>query len=199
MLPRWRGAAPIQRALLAGDTQTGITIMQMDAGLDTGGILLQEALPIAPDDTTGTLHDKLAALGGRLIVSALAVAPAPRPQDDTRATYARRIDKADTHIDWGCPAQEVERQVRAYDPAPGAQTSLDRQVMKIWRARMEPGVSAAPGTVCAAGAAGIVVACGRDGLRVTELQRAGGKRLAAGEFLTGCRLDAGTRLGAHDG
>jgi methionyl-tRNA formyltransferase len=198
LLPRWRGAAPIQRALLAGDTHTGITIMQMDAGLDTGSMLIQEALPILPDDTAGTLHDKLAALGARLIVSALALPPHPQPQDATRATYARRIGKEETEIDWHRPAEEIERQVRAYEPTPGAQTRFDGKTLKIRRARVEPGVSAPPGAVHATGLDGIVVACGRDGLRVMELQRAGGRRLTAGEFLAGSRLAAGARLGAEN-
>ena len=199
LLPRWRGAAPIQRALLAGDATTGITIMQMDAGLDTGPILLQEVLPIAPSETTGTLHDKLAALGARLIVTALAARPAPLLQDAALATYARRIAKEEAVIDWRRAADEIERQVRAFDPAPGAQTRLDGHALKVWRARVERGVSGGPGTICAAAPDGIVAACGRDGLRVTELQRAGGRRLPAGEFLAGFRLAAGAVLGADRG
>ena len=198
LLPRWRGAAPIQRALLAGDTATGITIMQMDAGLDTGAMLLQEPLPIAPDDTSGTLHDRLAALGARLIVRALEAAPHPQPQDEARATYARRIRKEEAEIDWTRPAEEIERQVRAFDPVPCAQTRLDGERLKIWRARVERGATGRPGAICAAGSAGMVVACGRDGLRVTELQRAGGKRLAAAEFFAGFDLGAGALLGAGD-
>ena len=199
LLPRWRGAAPIQRALLAGDASSGITIMRMDAGLDTGPILLQEALPIAPAETAGTLHDKLAGLGARLIVRALATQPEPQQQDESRATYARRVDKAEASVDWRRSAQEIERQVRALDPVPGAQTRLGGRGLKIWRARVESGVSADPGAVCAAGPDGILVACGRDGLRVTELQRAGGKRMPAGEFLAGCRLAEGAVLGTADG
>ena len=195
LLPRWRGAAPIQRALLAGDAATGITIMQMDAGLDTGAILLQEPLPIAPDDTAGTLHDKLAALGARLIVRALAARPDPQSQDESRATYARRIRKEEAEIDWRRPAEEIERQVRAFDPAPGTQTRLNGGPLKIWSARIERGATGLPGAICAAGPAGIVVACGRDGLRVTELQRAGGRRLAAAEFLAGFKLGSEARLG----
>jgi len=199
LLPRWRGAAPIQRALLAGDARSGITIMQMDAGLDTGPILLQEALTVAEDETAGTLHDKLAALGARLIVRALEASPAPQPQDATRATYARKLAREEAQIDWHRPAEEIERQVRAFDPAPGAETRVDGTVVKIRRARIERGTTGAPGTACAAGPDGLVVACGRDGLRVLELQRAGGRRLSVGEFLAGFRLAAGTRLGPGHG
>ena len=199
LLPRWRGAAPIQRALLAGDDETGITIMQMDAGLDTGAILLQKALAISPGDTTGTLHDRLAALGANLLLQALASNPAPRPQDSTAATYAARIGKEDTGIDWARPAAEIERQVRAFDPAPGAQTRCNGVTLKIWRARVEPGAAGAAGSVREAGANGIVVACGRDALRIIELQRAGGKRLPAQAFLSGFKLAHGARLGAAGG
>ncbi len=199
LLPCWRGAAPIQRALLAGDLQTGITIMQMDAGLDTGAILLQEPLPIAAEDTAGTLRDKLAALGARLIVSALAASPPPQPQDERRATYAPRIRKEEADIDWRRPAKEIERQVRAFDPTPGAQTHLDGRALKIWRARVERGITGSAGTACAAERGGIVVACGQDGLRVTELQRAGGRRLPASEFLAGCKVPVGAKLGTRDG
>jgi len=199
LLPRWRGAAPIQRALLAGDTHTGITIMQMDEGLDTGAILLQEPVVIAADDTAGTLHDKLAALGARLIVRALEAPPLPQPQDASRATYAARITKGDAEIDWGRPAQEIERQVRAFDPAPGAQSGLDGVVLKIWRARSGPAISGAPGTVCAAAADGIVVACGTGTLRILELQRAGGIRLPAQAFLSGFRLARGASFGTKHG
>jgi len=198
LLPRWRGAAPIQRALLAGDSATGISIMQMDEGLDTGPVLLQEALAISPDDTAGTLHNKLAALGAQLLLRALAEQPVPRSQDERQATHAARIAKGEAEIDWRRQAAEIERQVRAFDPAPGAQTRLDDAVLKIWRARAEPGTSAAPGTVCAADAGGIVVACGSNVLRIAELQRAGGRRMTADAFLSGCKLDRGTRLGtAH--
>jgi methionyl-tRNA formyltransferase len=199
LLPRWRGAAPIQRALLAGDATTGITIMQMDEGLDTGPILLQEAIPISADDTAGTLHDKLAALGAKLVIEALATNPVPRAQDARTATRAPRIAKGEADIDWRNPAAEIERQVRAFDPAPGAQTRMDGATLKIWRGRIERRVSAAPGTVCAAGPDGIVVACGVDALRITELQRAGGKRLAAGAFLTGFKLAPGARFGPGNG
>ena len=197
LLPRWRGAAPIQRALLAGDAETGVTIMQMNEGLDTGPMLLARALPIAPQDTTGTLHDKLAALGAQLLIETLASHPAPRAQDDAAATYAPRITKSEAGIDWRQPAAQIERQVRAFDPAPGAQTLLDGAPLKIWRARVDP-AAGAPGTVVAAGPDGIVIACGAQALRVTELQRAGGKRLPAQAFLSGHRIERGARLGGGD-
>jgi methionyl-tRNA formyltransferase len=200
LLPRWRGAAPIQRALLAGDAVTGITIMQMDEGLDSGPILLQEAIPIAAEDTAGSLHDRLAALGAELLIEALAGNPAPRVQDAALATRAPRIAKGESDIDWRRPAGEIERQIRAFDPEPGAQTRHRGALFKIWRGRAERGASAAPGTVSAAGPEGIVVACGVDALRITELQRAGGKRLAAGAFLSGFKLAPGARLGpGNDG
>jgi len=199
LLPRWRGAAPIQRALLAGDTATGVTIMQMEAGLDTGPILLQETVAIATDETAGTLHDRLAALGARLIVRALAEQPAARQQDDARATYAPRISKDEFELDWRRPAVELERQVRAFNPAPGAVTQLGAAAVKIWRARVQPGVTGTPGTVSAVGPDGIAVACGKDGLRISELQRAGGKRLSAQAFLAGFKLEPGVRFGRGHG
>lgn len=197
LLPRWRGAAPIQRALLAGETATGVTIMQMDKGLDTGPILLQETVPITAKDTAGTLHDKLAALGARLILRALAEHPAPRPQDDAAATYAARLGKGESEIDWRRPAVEVARQVRAFNPSPGAFTRLGPVTLKIWNARPVPQTSGLPGTICAATADGIVIACGSGALHVTELQRAGGKRLPTGAFLAGFNLEPGMRLGYH--
>lgn len=195
LLPRWRGAAPIQRAILAGDAQTGITIMQMDAGLDTGAILLQEAIPIGVDDTAQSLHDRLAKLGGQLIVRALAAPLAARRQDSTAATYADKIDKREALIDWSENAETIERKVRAFNPVPGASSTFNGERIKIWRARLERGVSAPPGTVCETGPAGIVVACGSNGLRLLELQRAGGKRLPAAVFMAGADLARGARLG----
>ncbi len=195
LLPRWRGAAPIQRAILAGDAQTGITIMQMDAGLDTGAILLQEAVPISGDDTAQSLHDRLAALGGRLIVQALSAPLVARRQDGTVATYAAKIDKREALIDWSEKATIIERKVRAFNPVPGASSVFNGERIKIWRAQAERGVSAPPGTVCEAGAAGIIVACGGDGLRLLELQRAGGKRLPAAAFIAGFAMARGARFG----
>jgi methionyl-tRNA formyltransferase len=196
LLPRWRGAAPIQRAILAGDVTTGITIMQMDAGLDTGAILLQEAIPIRDDDTAQTLHDRLAELGGRLVAHALGSPQVPRPQDDACATYADKIDKREARIDWSDSAAVIDRKVRAYDPVPGASSTLNGSSIKIWRARIEYGVNAPAGMVCETGPAGIVVACGHGGLRLLELQRAGGKRLPVSAFIAGFDVARGARLGA---
>jgi methionyl-tRNA formyltransferase len=200
LLPRWRGAAPIQRALLAGDPVSGVSIMQMDAGLDTGPVLLREAVDIAPDETGGTLHDKLASLGARLIVAALerisrGVAQAtPQPADG--ATYAPKIGKAEARIDWTRPAIEIERQIRAFNPFPGALARLRADDIKVWRstqvsaAPVAPGVGS-PGAILRVGDAGIEVACGVGALRLTELQRAGGKRLSADAFLRGCAVAPG--------
>ena len=194
LLPRWRGAAPIQRALLAGDATTGISIMQMDAGLDTGPVLLEEAVAIAADDTAQTLHDRLASLGARLIVRALAEIPRPRPQDAAAATYAAKIDKREARIDWSSSAETIERQVRAFNPVPGAATAYGEIALKIWRASLVAGIDDAPGRVVAADATGIMVAAGKHAIRITELQRAGGKRVAAASFLAGCALAPGERL-----
>jgi methionyl-tRNA formyltransferase len=191
LLPRWRGAAPIQRALLAGDRETGVTIMQMDEGLDTGAILLQRAIPIEPHDTAGTLHEKLAALGAELLLEALAARPAPRAQDGAAATYAPRIEKREAEIDWRQSAHAIALQVRAFNPAPGAQTRLDGAVLKIWSAQPQAGRGGEPGTVTETGPAGIVVACGEDALRITELQRSGGRKLPAQAFLAGHPLARG--------
>lgn len=195
LLPRWRGAAPIQRAILAGDAKSGISIMQMDEGLDTGPILVQEAVPIAATETSQSLHDKLAQLGARLIVQTLADSPTPRPQPSTGVTYAAKIEKSEATLDWRDSAAQLERKIRAFCPAPGASTSLTGLPIKIWAATVLPGERAQPGTIAAADAHGIVVACGENALRITELQRAGGKRLSAAAFLSGMPLRPGTRFG----
>lgn len=195
LLPRWRGAAPIQRAVLAGDRETGITIMQMDAGLDTGAILLQEKIALNDDDTAQTLHDKLAHLGARCVVRALKENPAPRAQDDTAATYADKITKAETVIDWARSAGDICRQIRAFDPVPGAVTTLDGATLKIWRAQPLAHEAVTPGTVMSARGSGIVVAAGGGAVNVIELQKAGSKRLAAAAFLAGAKLAPGARLG----
>lgn len=197
LLPRWRGAAPIQRALLAGDEDTGITIMRMDAGLDTGPVLAQQRIAIAAEDDAQSLHDKLAALGARMIVSALEAAGAGRaravPQPAQGVTYARKIEKRETEIDWRRPATQIERAVRALRPTPGAAARLRGAPIKIWRASVRGGAGGA-GTVLAASAEGVLVACGEGALLATELQRAGGKRLAAADFLRGCAIAPGERL-----
>ncbi len=197
LLPRWRGAAPIQRALLAGDARSGISIMQMDRGLDTGPVLAAESIPIAADDTSASLHDKLAKLGARLIVSTLARLERGQlhaePQADAGASYAAKIVKAEAEIDWNEAAPVIERKVRAFDPLPGASTTIRTVALKIWRARVIA-AEGVPGAILEAGPEGIVVACGAGALRVQELQRAGGRRLAAGQFLAGFHIAAGERL-----
>jgi len=199
LLPRWRGAAPIQRAIEAGDGETGVTIMQMDAGLDTGAMLLREALPITPTDTAASLHDKLALQGGRLLVDALATFDqlVPTPQPSEGVTYAAKITKSEAGIDWTRPAEELARRVRAFNPFPGATSTLLGTPLKIWRAEPTSG-SGEAGTVLTAGdvADGILVACGKDALRLTELQKPGSKRLAAADFLRGFPIAAGARFSA---
>lgn len=183
LLPRWRGAAPIHRAIEAGDAETGITIMQMDAGLDTGDMLLIGREPIGPGDTTAALHDRLAALGGRLIVEALQAPALTRtPQPAEGVTYAHKIEKAESAIDWRQPAVEIERRLRAFDPFPGGVATLGADVLKVWRAELAAG-EGEPGSVIAVDAAGPAVACGRGALRLTELQRPGGKRTSAAQLL----------------
>ncbi|MBX3675925.1 MAG: methionyl-tRNA formyltransferase [Rhodocyclaceae bacterium] len=197
LLPRWRGAAPIQRAILAGDSETGVTIMRMEAGLDTGPMLLRESLAIAEGDTAATLHDKLAELGARLIVEALPrlergeLAGEIQPSDGV--SYAPKLEKAEAALDWRRPAVELDRAVRAFNPFPGAFGQVDGQVIKVWRAERVSG-QGVPGIVLAAGADGIVVACGEGALCLTELQKSGGKRLAAADFLHGFPLKPGQRL-----
>ena len=196
LLPRWRGAAPIHRAIEAGDAETGVTIMQMDAGLDTGDMLLVERLPIE-DDTTGTLHDRLAVLGGRLIVEALELAACgglrPVPQPAEGVTYAHKIEKAEAALDWMHSAAVLERRVRAFNPFPGAGATLGGEAVKVWAARAEAGGAdgAVPSQVLAAGPDGIRVMTGDGVLRLTELQRAGGKRLPVADFLRGFPIASG--------
>ncbi|MDR1934922.1 MAG: methionyl-tRNA formyltransferase [Candidatus Accumulibacter sp.] len=194
LLPRWRGAAPIQRAILAGDAESGVCVMQMEATLDTGPVLRRGRLPIAADETAGSLHDKLARLGARLIVETLADLPgAPTPQDGDGVTYAAKIDKAEAPLDWRSSAAQLERKVRAFNPFPGAVAILDGAPIKVWRAAcLSAGTGgAAPGRVVSAGADGIVVACGEGALRLAELQKAGGRRLSAAQFLSGHPLRPG--------
>ncbi|MBT9502198.1 MAG: methionyl-tRNA formyltransferase [Burkholderiaceae bacterium] len=195
LLPRWRGAAPIHRAIEAGDGETGITIMQMDAGLDTGAMLLKEAVVIRPDDSTASLHDRLADLGGRLIVEALQTSELqPTPQPAEGVTYAHKIEKAESAIDWALPARQIERRLRAFDPFPGASTVIEGEVIKVWRAELVDQAGPA-GTVLALDDTGPVVACGEQALRLTELQRPGGKRQPARAFLQAKPLAPGVILG----
>ena len=201
LLPRWRGAAPIHRAIEAGDTQTGITIMQMDAGLDTGDMLLVLPCAMAPNDTTAVLHDRLAALGGEAIVQALASLDSlpHRPQPEEGVNYAHKIDKAEAALDWVLSAELLARRIRAFDPFPGMTvpltTEAGSETLKIWQAVAEPLASPAePGTVLSADASGVRVACGEGQLCLTQLQRPGGKRLSAADFLRGCPLQPGRRL-----
>lgn len=201
LLPRWRGAAPIHRAIEAGDAQTGVTIMQMDAGLDTGDMLLIERLPIQAHDTTGSLHDRLATLGGRLIVEALEIAACgglkAEKQPAEGVTYAHKIEKAEAAIDWTAPAETLARRVRAFNPFPGAATALAGEAIKVWSAHAEAAaVQGTPGQVLAAEGSGIRVVTGGGVLVLTELQRAGGKRLAAADFLRGFALAPGQVLDA---
>ena len=197
LLPRWRGAAPIQRALLAGDASTGVSIMQMDAGLDTGPVLLAEPMPIRDEDTAQTLHDRLAQLGAALLVQALDRIEAgtlqAQPQSAAGATYAPKIDRAEARIDWSRPAAEIWRKVRAFNPHPGAQTRLGGNDVKIWQAALASGRGAA-GSVVESGPRGIVVACGDGSLRIEALQRAGGRRLTAAEYLSGHGIKPGERF-----
>lgn len=192
LLPRWRGAAPIQRAILAGDAETGVCIMQMEAGLDTGPVLRSQAILIAQNDTAGTVHDKLAELGARLVVGTLAELPiTARPQPESGVTYAAKIEKAEARLDWHLPAAEVERRVRAFNPFPGALASFDGHSVKVWRAECVS-TEGEPGRILAADKHGIVVGCGQNALRLLELQKAGGRRLSADQFLAGTPLSVGT-------
>jgi len=196
LLPRWRGAAPIHRAIESGDLETGVTIMEMEEGLDTGPMLLMERIAIEDSDTTGTLHDKLALLGGRMIVEALrkmeagALPAVPQPEDGV--TYAAKISKEEAKLDFSLPADVLARKVRAFNPFPGAHGQAGGVTVKVWHAQAVDG-KGQPGQVLSADAQqGIVVACGAGALRLTELQKPGGKRLAAAEFLKGFSFDGVT-------
>ncbi|HQT61771.1 MAG TPA: methionyl-tRNA formyltransferase [Acidiphilium sp.] len=191
LLPRWRGAAPIHAAVLAGDTQTGVTIMQMDEGLDTGAMLLAESLPIGPEDTTADLHDRLAALGARLILKALQADCIPVPQPEIGATYAPKLSKADAVIDWSTPAAAILRRIRAFQPWPGTETRLDGETLKILRADAAEG-QGEPGTVLDDR---LTIACGEAAIRLTLVQRAGRAAMPAEAFLRGHSVGIGTRLG----
>lgn len=188
LLPRWRGAAPIQRAILAGDAESGVTIMQMAEGLDTGDILLAEALPIGPVTTAGELHDALAPLGARLVAEVLRQLPAgtlrPVPQDESRVTYAAKLDKAEAVVSWSAPAVEVDRRIRGYSPWPGATARWQGEPVKLYRSRLLDVAAngAAPGTVLGLHGDWLAVACGEGVVGLGELQRAGRRRVAARDF-----------------
>ncbi len=194
LLPRWRGAAPIQRAILAGDEETGVCIMQMEAGLDTGPVLLAGRTPIRDDDTAASLHDRLAVLGGELIVDALGRLPLPAvAQPETGVTYAAKLEKSEAPLDWTQSAEQLARRVRAFNPFPGATAQLDGVPLKIWQAVAVPG-QGEPGVVLAVERDALVVACGSGALRLGELQKAGGRRLGVAQFLAGTPLRPGQRL-----
>jgi methionyl-tRNA formyltransferase len=197
LLPRWRGAAPIQRAIEAGDARTGITIMQMDAGLDTGDMLMVEPIAISPDDTSATLHDRLAELGARLVVEALEAAACgglkTTPQPGEGVTYARKIEKSEAPIDWSLPAEVIERRLRAFDPFPGATFVLGDETVKLWRASVQS-ESGAPGTVVRADMQSLVVTCGSDALELIQVQRAGGKRQPATTLVQSHQIKMGEIL-----
>ncbi len=200
LLPRWRGAAPIQQAILEGDSETGISLMQMEAGLDSGPVFATSATAIGAAETAGELHDRLALLGGELLVEKLAEILAgtldSAPQDDSLATYAGKIKTADAAIIWSHSASKILRKIRAYNPVPGAFFDLDGARIKCWRAELHDGIEGPEGTIQAAGNEGIDVACGEGGLRLLELQRPGGRRITAAEFAAQTELQ-GKRLGSR--
>ena len=195
LLPRWRGAAPIQRAIEAGDAESGVCIMQMEAGLDTGPVLARVSTPIGLQDTAATLHDRLAELGASAVVDVLSRLPLPaEAQPEEGVTYAAKIDKAEAVIDWQRPAEALHRHIRAFNPFPGAQSQLKGTGVKVWQASVVP-LTGVPGTVLSADKQGIVVACGQGALCITELQKAGSKRLPVAQFLAGNALVPGDCFG----
>lgn len=195
LLPRWRGAAPIQRAILAGDTETGITIMQMDEGMDTGDILLRHTCPIETNDTAQTLHDRLAELGASSILEALRLLQTgglvPVRQDSSAACYAAKLTKGEALVDWKQDAIQIERAVRAYNPFPISQTKFKDVVIKVWQAALCPDKCGTPGRVIAVDKHGITVACGADALRLEVLQRPGGKAQPSEQFLQAMPVEVG--------
>jgi len=192
LLPRWRGAAPIHRAIMAGDAETGVCIMQMEAGLDTGPVLLRKAVAIGAEETTQDLHDRLSALGAAAIVEALDILPelVAEPQPEEGVTYAKKIDKAEARVDWTRPAEEIDRQIRGLSPFPGAWTLLNGRRLKLLRSRVMPG-EGAPGTVLD----GLTIACGHGAVQVGEVQAEGRGRQDAESFLRGNAIPPGTVLG----
>ena len=197
LLPRWRGAAPVQRAIQAGDRTSGISIMRMEAGLDTGPVLLEREIALAPDETSGSLFERLTVLGAECIVEALAKLDKliAEPQPGEGVTYAHKITRAEAPIDWRHPAIQIDRQIRAFNPFPTAETRYLGETLKVWRASVEPGAGA-PGTLLETGAAGPLVACGENALRLAEVQRPGGKRLSAADWARAVTLQPGQCLGA---
>lgn len=195
LLPRWRGAAPIHRAIMAGDAQTGICIMQMEAGLDTGPVLLRQATDIGPEETTAELHDRLSAMGAALIVEALAKLPGltPDPQPEIGVTYAAKIDKSEARVDWSCPATEVDRQIRGLSPFPGAWTEIDGNRIKLIASRLAEG-QGAPGEVLNDD---LYVACGQGAVELLRLQRAGKGAQDRETFLRGWPIPIGTRMSSE--
>jgi len=202
LLPRWRGAAPIQRAILAGDTETGITIMQMDEGLDTGDMLLKKTSPITSEDTAASLHDKLAALGAQAIIEALRELErgtlVPEKQQESEATYAAKLNKSEALIDWRKRAAEIERAVRAYFPFPVAHTVIGETPIKILQAAVSPSRAATHGTILSIEREAIHVACGEGTLALKVLQKPGGKPLPAAQFVQGFPLKVGDRFGVAE-
>lgn len=193
LLPRWRGAAPLQRAILAGDAETGVCIMQMDAGLDTGPVVARDSTPIAPDETTASLHDRLAALGGETLCEVLG-RPGPWvsvPQPDEGATYAAKIEKSEARIDWSAPAAAVDRQIRAFNPIPGAWSEIAGERVKVWRTSLAPLSGGAPGEILAINDEAMCVACGEGSVLLGELQRPGQRRGPARAFCQGLGLRVG--------
>ncbi|MDJ0655121.1 MAG: methionyl-tRNA formyltransferase [Xanthomonadales bacterium] len=196
LLPRWRGAAPIQRAILAGDRETGVCIMQMEAGLDTGPVFSSRATPIADTETAGDLHDRLAIMGGELLLDTLSRRSelSARPQDDAGATYASKLEKAEAWLDWNARAVQLSREVRAFNPWPVSRTRLAGEDLRVWQAQPVRSGVADPGTVIAAGADGVDVACGDGVLRLLQVQRPGGRPVAVGDFLNARPLQTGDRF-----
>lgn len=203
LLPKYRGAAPIQWAILNDEPETGVTIMQMDAGLDTGDILTQTQTPIQPDDNSQTLHDRLAILGAELLLETIPNRAAdsilPTKQPEEGSSYARKISKEDGKLNWNAPARKLWNQIRAFTPWPGAFTfqnaGENKRLLKIWQADIVENLSGEPGKILQADKSGIVVACGENALRILTLQREGGKRLGAQEFLAGHPMQAGEKFG----
>ncbi len=198
LLPRWRGAAPIQRAIQAGDDATGITIMQMDAGLDTGDILLKRTCQIEMTDTAETLHDKLALLGAKTIIEALVQLEQSKlnniPQENSIATYAAKLTKEEAQIDWNRDASEIERNIRAYNPYPGAWTSINDTLLRIWQCSLNQENVGAPGEVIEVNKNALVVACGSGSLQLEVLQKPNAKSMSVNQFLQGFNITAGSRF-----